>query len=113
MRETTSRKRFAASVVSTGSLLDQGGMPGSLKSLFAALLLALPAAAQTPPARASAPESGAAEPSPPMPQGSAGAQQQRDQQNASAAAAAGAGAVLASTQLEAKEDPFAFPAPTP
>jgi small-conductance mechanosensitive channel/CRP-like cAMP-binding protein len=61
--------------------------------------LALPAAAQAPSPGSPPPESAAA-------------QQQRQQADATAAAAAGAGAVIVGTQLEAKEDPFAFPAPT-
>jgi len=64
--------------------------------------LALPVAAQAP--ETPPPSSPPAE--------SAAAQQQRQQANATAAAAAGAGAVIVGTQLEAKEDPFAFPAPT-
>ncbi len=39
------------------------------------------------------------------------AAQQQQQQNATAAAAAGAGAVIVASQVEAGEDPFAFPAP--
>jgi len=40
------------------------------------------------------------------------AAQQQQQQNAAAAAAAGAGALIVATQVDANEDPFAFPAPT-
>jgi len=90
------------------------------RSLVAAVLmaeLALPVAAQTP--TASSASSASAQPSPP-PEGSTAAghlppdaaQQQRQQDNAAAAAAAGAGAVIVGTQLDGKEDPFAFPAPT-
>jgi len=72
------------------------------------LFFALPAAAQKP----TSPTSAQAQPSePPDPTRPAGGSP--EQQNATAAAAAGAGAVIVGTQLEAKEDPFAFPAPTP
>src|SRR5205814_3006550 len=114
-----------ASVLLRGarSLLDQEAMSGRLGLATAVLVaeLALPVAAQAPPGGASpSPGSAAVQPSPPTPQGSAaagqspvpGSQEQRQQENASAAAAAGAGAVIVGTQLDAKEDPFAFPAPT-
>ncbi len=47
------------------------------------------------------------------PESKASAQQTQQQQNNAAAAAAGAGAVIVATQIDPREDPFAFPAPTP
>jgi hypothetical protein len=73
------------------------------------LFFALPAAAQKP----TSPTSAQAQPSEPPDQTRPAPVGSRDQQNATAAAAAGAGAVIVGTQLDAKEDPFAFPAPTP
>src|SRR5438270_3945065 len=72
-------------------------MSGRLAAALLLLGLALPLAAQTPPA------------SDPSPQERAAAQQQA---NATAAAAAGAGAAIVGTELDAKEDPLALPAPT-
>jgi small-conductance mechanosensitive channel/CRP-like cAMP-binding protein len=74
------------------------------------LLLAPPVAAQKP----TPPTSAQAQPSEPPDSSAPGspAGGSHDQQNAAAAAAAGAGAVIVGTQLDAKEDPFAFPAPT-
>ncbi|MFL5293147.1 MAG: cyclic nucleotide-binding domain-containing protein [Myxococcales bacterium] len=84
-------------------------MPGRARVVAVVVLfLALPAAAQKPtsPTSAQAQPSESPDQTRPAPVGSP------DQQNAAAAAAAGAGAVIVGTQLDAKEDPFAFPAPT-
>ncbi|MFL5277295.1 MAG: cyclic nucleotide-binding domain-containing protein [Myxococcales bacterium] len=84
-------------------------MPGRARVVSVVVLfLALPAAAQKPtsPTSAQAQPSESPDQTRPAPVGSP------DQQNAAAAAAAGAGAVIVGTQLDAKEDPFAFPAPT-
>src|SRR3954470_5722200 len=84
-------------------------MPGRARVVTVVVLfLALPAAAQKPtsPTSAQVQPSEAPDQTRPAPVGSP------DQQNAAAAAAAGAGAVIVGTQLDAKEDPFAFPAPT-
>ncbi|MFL5455196.1 MAG: mechanosensitive ion channel family protein, partial [Myxococcales bacterium] len=84
-------------------------MPGRARVVAVVVLfLALPAAAQKP----TSPTSAQAQPSEPPDQTRPAPVGSPDQQNAAAAAAAGAGAVIVGTQLDAKEDPFAFPAPT-